>query len=74
MDALEKAGEKQAQAAVALMFFAGLRPGEARGARWENFDGKRLSVRQSVWRTDATEPKPFESSKPIPILNRSVPF
>jgi integrase len=30
---LEKAGEWKARAAVALMFFAGLRPGEARGAR-----------------------------------------
>ena len=68
MDALEKVGEKQAQAAVALTFFAGLRPGEARGARWEDFDGKRLIVRQSVWRTYATEPKTFESSKPIPII------
>jgi integrase len=73
LDALAKAPlslreAKQAQAAVALMFFAGLRPGEARGARWENFDGKRLIVRQSVWRTYATEPKTFESSKPIPII------
>ena len=32
MDALKTAGEMKARAAVALMFFAGLRPGEARGA------------------------------------------
>lgn len=31
MDALEKAGNHPARAAVGLMFFAGLRPGEARG-------------------------------------------
>lgn len=31
MNAPEKAGESKARAAVALMFFAGLRPGEARG-------------------------------------------
>jgi len=42
MDALDKAGEKKARAAVALMFFAGLRPGEARGACWDDFDGKKL--------------------------------
>jgi integrase len=46
MDALDKVGERKACAAVALMFFAGLRPGEARGPCWEDFDGKRLIVRQ----------------------------
>jgi integrase len=74
MDALSKAGEKQARAAVALMYFAGLRPGEAKGARWEDFDGKFLHVRQSIWRTFATEPKTAESCQPVPIIEplRSV--
>jgi integrase len=39
------------------MFFAGLRPGEARGVCWEDFDGKRLLVRRSVWHTYTTSPK-----------------
>ena len=69
MDALENAGELQACTAVALMFFAGLRPGEARGARWQDFDGKRLNVRQSIWRTHATEPKTVEANKPVPIID-----
>jgi integrase len=68
MDALEKAGEQKACAAVALMFFAGLRPGEARGACWEDFDGKRLTVRQSVWHTYTTSPKTEGSAKPVPII------
>jgi integrase len=68
MDALEKAGEKKARAAVALMFFAGLRPGEARGACWEDFDGKKLTVRQSVWNTYTTAPKTTGSAKPVPII------
>ena len=68
METLEKAGEKQASAAVALMFFAGLRPGEARGARWEDFDGKRLVVRQSVWHTHTTTPKTENSVKPVPVI------
>jgi integrase len=46
MSALEKAGEYKARAAVALMFFAGLRPGEARGVCWKDFDGKRLMIRR----------------------------
>ena len=78
LDAIETAEPKgkeferlqrlQAQAAVALQFFAGLRPGEARGARWEDYDGKRLSVRQSVWHTQFTTPKTEESAKFVPVI------
>ena len=68
MDALERAGEKKAGAAVALMFFAGLRPGEARGVNWEDFDGRKLTVRQSVWHTYRTSPKTASSAKPVPII------
>jgi integrase len=68
MDALANAGEHKARAAVALMFFAGLRPGEARGARWEDYDGKKLIVRQSVWHTHTTSPKTESSAKPVPII------
>lgn len=42
---IDAAFRLKAQAAVALMFFAGLRPGEARGVSWEDFDGKRLTVK-----------------------------
>ena len=42
LEVLGTAGGQKARAAVALMFFAGLRPGEARGVCWEDFDGKRL--------------------------------
>jgi integrase len=68
MDALEKAGEKKARAAVALMFFAGLRPGEARGACWQDYDGRKLTVRQSVWHTFTTAPKTSGAAKPVPII------
>lgn len=67
LDALDKAGEKQAKTAIAPIFFCGLRPGEARGARWEDFDGKRLTVRQSVWNTIVTAPKTEESIASIPV-------
>ena len=50
------------------MFFAGLRPGEARGARWEDFDGKRLFVRQSVWHTFTTDPKTVDAASPVPVI------
>jgi integrase len=56
-----------AKVAVALMYFAGLRPGEARGMKWGDYDGKRLTVRRSVWGTYVTEPKTAESVAPIPV-------
>jgi integrase len=68
MAALLDAGEHKARAAVALMFFTGLRPGEARGVRWEDFDGRQLSVRRSVWHTYTTSPKNEGSVKPVPVI------
>jgi integrase len=54
--------------AVSLIFFCGLRPGEARGAKWEDFDGQRLHVRRSVWRTHVHTPKTEGSVAPIPVI------
>ena len=58
----------QAQTAIALMFFAGLRPGEARGARWEDYNGKTLTVEQSVWRKHTTDPKTASAAKPVVVI------
>jgi integrase len=68
MEVLAEAGQQKARAAVALMFFAGLRPGEARGVCWEDYDGKRLMVRHSVWHTHTTSPKTQSSVKPVPVI------
>ena len=68
LDVLERAKEFQARAAVALVFFAGLRPGEARGARWEDYDGQRLTIKHSVWRTHTTDPKNRNAAKPVPVI------
>jgi len=68
MEKLDKAWEKKARAAVALMFFAGLRPGEARGVCWEDFDGKRLIIWQSIWHTYTTSPKTAGSARPVPVI------
>jgi integrase len=54
--------------AVALIYFCGLRPGEARGARWEDYDGERLQIRRSVWRTHIDVPKTAGSVAPIPVI------
>jgi integrase len=66
--ALEKASELRAMAAVGLMFFAGLRPGEARGACWQDYEGKRLFIRQSVWHTHTTSPKTEDAASPVPAI------
>lgn len=53
-----------ARVAIALMFFCGLRPGEARAARWEDYDSKKktLRIRSSMWRRHLTDPKTPESA------------
>lgn len=60
----------RAKAAIGLMFFAGLRPGEARGVNWEDYDERKrlLTVNRSVWRTEVTEPKTPESVRPVPAI------
>ena len=65
---LEEHQKLQAQAAIALMYFAGLRPGEARGATWENYDGRTLSVKKSVWRKHTTDPKTVSAAKPVLVI------
>ena len=65
---VEERQKLQAQTAIALMFFAGLRPGEARGARWEDYDGKTLSVKRSVWRKHTTAPKTARAAKPVLVI------
>ena len=66
LQALE--GNPQARAAVALCYFAGLRPGEARGVTWADYDGKQLIPAHSVWRTIITEPKTESSTNPVPVI------
>ena len=68
LEILRKAGEWKARAAVALMFFAGLRPGEARGICWEHYNGKRLFVTQSVWHKFTTGPKTLDAASPVPVI------
>jgi integrase len=65
---LEPRERMQSQVAIGLVFFAGLRPGEARGASWEEYNGKTLSVRHSVWRTHTTPPKTTHAAKPVPVI------
>ena len=51
--------ELMARAAVAIMANTGIRPGEARGLRWEEWDRKnrRILVARSVWHKEVGTPK-----------------
>jgi integrase len=48
----------------------GLRKGEIRGLCWEDFDGKELSVKRSVWNSTINEPKTQRSKAPIPVVKQ----
>jgi integrase len=48
----------------------GLRKGEIRGLRWEDFTGKELSIKQSVWNGFASEPKTARSKAAIPVVKQ----
>jgi len=52
-------GKPVARAAVGVMAFIGVRPGEARGLRWEEWDRveQHIHVRRSIWHREEGEPK-----------------
>ena len=62
--ALEERQKLQAQTAIALMFFAGLRPVRHVG----KIDGRTLSVKRSVWRKHTTNPKTASAAKPVVVI------
>jgi integrase len=61
--------EGTARVAVALMYFCGLRPGEARAARWTDYDVAKsiLNIKRSIWRKEETGPKTEKSIAPVHV-------
>jgi integrase len=58
-----------ARTVVAVAAFTGLRAGEIRGLRWEDFTGGELRVSRSVWRTHVGPTKTEESGQnPVPVI------
>jgi integrase len=58
-----------ARTVVAVAAFTGLRAGEIRGLRWEDFAGGELRVSRSVWRTYVGPTKTEESGQnPVPVI------
>src|SRR5215469_8854036 len=59
----------QARAAIGLGYFAGLRPAEIRGVKWEDYDARMglLMIRCSVWRTIENGTKTQDAEGLVPI-------
>jgi integrase len=58
-----------AKAAIALMYFCALRPGEARGVLWSDYqeNNRIIRVQRSMWRRHETGPKTEESVAPVHV-------
>jgi integrase len=57
----------QAAVAVALAYFAGLRPAEIRGLQWADYDGQELHIKRAVWRNVVGITKTPESRASVPV-------
>jgi integrase len=62
--------EEPARTIVLTAAFTGLRKSELLGLRWEDFDGKQLSVNRSRWNGIESEPKTRRSRTPIPVVKQ----
>jgi integrase len=55
-------------AVVATAAFTGLRLAELRGLQWRDFQGSRLSVQRTMWRTREGLPKTESSENTVPVI------
>lgn len=62
-------GKPLARAAVAIMAYCGVRPGEARGMRWEEWNRaeKHIAVNRSVWHRQIGTPKTEQSERFVAV-------
>jgi integrase len=63
-----------ARTLVAVAAFTGVRHGELRGLRWENYKDEELSVQQSVWKGYTTDPKTEKSKAAVPVISKLAPI
>src|SRR5271157_5256380 len=57
-----------AATAIATAAFTGARRGEIRGMLWENYEGDQMRITQSVFDSQADEPKSAKSKAPVPVI------
>jgi integrase len=61
--------QPQARAAIGLGYFAGLRPAEVRGVKWEEYDARmgQLLICRSIWRTEENGTKTPGAEGLVPV-------
>jgi integrase len=59
-----------ARTVVLVAALSGLRKGEISGLRWEDYTGKELKVRRSVWNNTINEPKTKASGAAVPVMRQ----
>lgn len=59
-----------ARTVVLTAAFTGLRKSEILGLRWQDFDGRELSVNRSIWNGIESEPKTRRSRAPVPVVRQ----
>jgi len=66
---LKDEGLMLARAAVALIAYTGIRPGEVRGLQWQDWDraAEQIHVQRSVWHTHETAPKTQQSVRFVTV-------
>jgi len=57
-----------ARTVVLVAAFSGLRKSEICGLCWQDYNGKKLTVRRSVWNGIASEPKTKKSRAPVSVV------
>jgi integrase len=58
----------RAAVAVALAYFAALRPAEVRGLMWDDYDGNELHIKRSIWRNHVGETKTEASEAAVFVI------
>jgi integrase len=58
----------QTKAIVAVCAFGGVRRAEAQGLRWQDYDGKTLTISQTVWKNFVNPPKSKASGSWVPVI------
>jgi len=68
--AIRNAVPEPARTVVLFAALSGLRKGEIAGLRWEDYTGKELTVRRSIWNGIPNEPKTKASGAAVPVMRQ----
>jgi integrase len=60
--------DMKAFAAISVAAFAGLRLAELRGLHWSDYDGTKLTVNRTLWRTHIVGAKTESSATSVPVI------